>query len=301
MRAQKPAGSLKDDLPQEVLAMTGMVEEQKMPEGWNPSDDSEDDYTPIVQVKNKGRRRTKSEDDTDSEEEEFQEKKMKVSHGRRRKASKVLSTRVKSEKKRSMSEKEKCVICRKEVEGPFAAGPFSIGTANMRFHLAAEHYFPEGGFKDIVRAAAEDIGPGDLLPRDLVGSVYRYTCHLQPCRKRKQGYKEIVLHLATQHQRLKEVMLVDKRPGVAEAAAALFPPEEENALTEVKEEEENRMASKKSEDTEKTEDNPKAVIGTSSKTSSGAKLTSVQQVGDILQKFVKVKWKNQSVYDLLSK
>ena len=158
---------------------------------------------------------------------------MKVSHGRHRKASKVLSTRVKSEKKRSM--REKCVICRKEVEGPFAAGPFSIGTANMRFHLAAEHYFPEGGFKDIVRAAAEDIGPGDLLPRDLVGSVYRYTCHLQPCTKRKQGYKEIVLHLATQHQRLKEVMLVDKRPGVAEAAAALFPPEEEKALTEEKE------------------------------------------------------------------
>ena len=95
MRAQKPAGALKDDLPQEVLAMTGMVEEQKMPEGWNPSDDSEDDYTPIVQVKNKRRRRRrKSEDDSDSEEEEFQEKKMKVSHGRRRKASKVLSTRV---------------------------------------------------------------------------------------------------------------------------------------------------------------------------------------------------------------
>ena len=94
-----------DDLPQEVLAMTGMVEEQKMPEGWNPSDDSEDDYAPIVQVKNKGRRRRKSEDDSDSEEE-FREKKMKVSHGRRRKASKVLpTTKVKSEKNRSMSEK----------------------------------------------------------------------------------------------------------------------------------------------------------------------------------------------------
>ena len=105
------------------------------------------------------------------------EKKLKVSHKRRRNASKVLSTsRVKSEKKRSMT--EKCVICSKEVQGLFATGPFSIGTANMRFHLAAEHYFPEGGFKDIVRAAAEDIGPGDLLPKDLVGSVYKYTCLL---------------------------------------------------------------------------------------------------------------------------
>ena len=77
LRAQKPAGAFKDDLPKEVLAMTGMVEEQKMPEGWNPSDDSEDDYTP-VQVKSKGRRRRrrKSEDDSDSDsEEDFREKK----------------------------------------------------------------------------------------------------------------------------------------------------------------------------------------------------------------------------------
>ena len=271
LRAQKPAGAFKDDLPKEVLAMTGMVEEQKMPEGWNPSDDSEDDYTP-VQVKSKGRRRRrKSEDDSDSEED-FREKKMKVSHGRHRKASggKALPTRVKSEKKWNLS--ENCVICRKEVQGPFATGPFSIGTANMRFHLAAEHYFPEGGFKDVVRAAPEDIGPGDLLPNDLVGSVFKYTCHLQPCTKRRQGYKEIVIHLATQHHRLKEVMLGDKRPGVAEAVASLYPAEEEKAWTNVKQEEE-----KGPRESDDDVDNPKAVVATS-KPSSGTKLTSAEQV-----------------------
>ena len=158
--------------------MTGMVEEEKMPEGWNPSDDSEDDYTPVQFKKNKGRRRRQSEDDSDSEEDEEEEcsreKRMKVSLRHHRRTSKVLFTRVKSEKNGSMS--EKCVICSKEVQGPFATGPFSIGTANMRFHLASEHYFPEGGFKDVVRAAAEDIGPEDLQPKDLVGSMKKYTC-----------------------------------------------------------------------------------------------------------------------------
>merc|ERR1719430_1228185 len=55
-----------------------------MPEGWNPSDDSEDDYTPVPVKSKERRRRRKSEDDSDSEsdDEELRGKKMKVSHGR---------------------------------------------------------------------------------------------------------------------------------------------------------------------------------------------------------------------------
>ena len=76
----------------------------------------------------------------------------------------------------------------------------------------------------------------------------------QPCTKRKQGYKELVLHLATQHQLLKEVqsrfafislcsitfpgylwlkhfpdqvMAKDKRPGVAAVFAALYEDKEQ--------------------------------------------------------------------------
>jgi len=66
-----------------------------------------------------------------------------------------------------------------------------------------------------------------LLPNDLMGKVYKYSCHFQPCTKRKQGYKELVLHLATQHQLLKEVMSKDKRPGVAAVFAALYEDEEQ--------------------------------------------------------------------------
>merc|ERR1719234_2778453 len=120
---------------------------------------------------------------------------------------------------------DKCVFCTKSGVRTMLEG---AGTAtNMRFHLAAEHYFPEGKFKELAPPSKEDLEPGKLLPKDLMGKVYKYSCHFQPCTKRKQGYKELVLHLATQHQLLKEVMAKDKRPGVAAVLAVLYPEEEE--------------------------------------------------------------------------
>ena len=92
----------------------------------------------------------------------------------------------------------------------------------------AELYFPEGKFKEAAPPSTDDLEPRKLLPKDLMGKVYKYSCHFQvkqgsiftnletlhtrsfftpqPCTKRKQGYKELVLHLATQHQLLKEVL-----------------------------------------------------------------------------------------------
>jgi len=120
---------------------------------------------------------------------------------------------------------DKCLFCTKSGVRTMLEGAGSA--TNMRFHLAAEHYFPEGKFKDIAPPSADDLEPGKLLPKDLMGKVYKYSCHFQPCTKRKQGYKELVLHLATQHQLLKEVMAKDKRPGVAAVFAALYPDEEQ--------------------------------------------------------------------------
>jgi len=131
---------------------------------------------------------------------------------------------------------DKCVFCTKSGVRTMLEG---AGTAtNMRFHLAAEHYFPEGKFKDVAPPSADDLEPGKLLPNDLMGKVYKYSCHFQPCTKRKQGYKELVLHLATQHQLLKEVMAKDKRPGVAAVFKALYEDEEQvkKVVDEVKQE-----------------------------------------------------------------
>ena len=64
----------------------------------------------------------------------------------------------------------------------------------------------------------------------------------------------------------------DKRPGVAEVAAALYPPEEEKASTDVKQEEEKKVVPEELADTE-DKDDPKTV-----KTSLGPKPTSADQV-----------------------
>ena len=101
-----------------------------------------------------------------------------------------------------------------------------------RFHLAAEHYFREGKFKDLVPPSQEDLEPGKLLPNDLLGKQFKYSCDLQPCTKRKLGYKEMVLHLATQHKLLKEVMQKDKRPGIAAVLKALYPEEGEQKMVQ---------------------------------------------------------------------
>ena len=41
-----------------------------------------------------------------------------------------------------------------------------------RFHLAAEHYFPEGKFIAIAPPTEEDLEPGKSLPKDLMGKTY---------------------------------------------------------------------------------------------------------------------------------
>merc|ERR1719222_1340755 len=58
-------------------------------------------------------------------------------------------------------------------------------------------------------------------------------------------------------------MQVDKRPGVAEALASLYPAEEEKPLPNVKQEEEKRVVQRESKDTKDDIENPKAVVGTS--------------------------------------
>ena len=56
---------------------------------------------------------------------------------------------------------------------------FFILMGFKRFHLAAEHYFPEGKFKDVAPPSADDLEPGKLLPNDLMGKVFKYSCHFQ--------------------------------------------------------------------------------------------------------------------------
>jgi len=197
--------------------------EEKMPEGWNPSDDSEDDYRP----EKKGGRKREEEDSED-------EVKPKRSRPTPRRAPGSAGTPwggrgrgggqggargkvvVKAEEEGKVV--DVCFLCKQEVTRG-AGGSFM----SLRFHFTAAHYYPEGSFFELAPPKEEDLPEGGKLPKDESGKVWKYTCHLQPCTKRQLGYKELVMHLATQHHRLREVMAGDARPGAAAAFRLLYP------------------------------------------------------------------------------
>jgi len=127
----------------------------------------------------------------------------------------MLSVSVKDEP--STDYMDTCVLCGKQLQERSG----SVNQPNLRFHYAQEHYFAAGSFSKIA-PSAEPLEEGELLPKDIMGRVYKYTCPFH-CTRRRMGYKEHVLHLATQHHKLKDVMKVDTRPGIDKVLIYLYP------------------------------------------------------------------------------
>ena len=148
--------SLLDDFPEDVLAVTEMEKEDKMPEGWNPSDDSEDDYNPLEE-KVTARKRNEP---YDSDEEHFTKKSRKSESSRRQ----FSRSSVKSDPDLT----DTCVICHKDV----MKSEKSV-TSNLKFHYAQEHYYPDGSFLKIAPPAPSDLEEDQLLPRDCMGEMFR--------------------------------------------------------------------------------------------------------------------------------
>ena len=97
---------------------------------------------------------------------------------------------------------DSCVLCERLIIRPGRL------YTSLRFHYAKEHYFPEGAFRAFYSEGAR-------------------SCPFQPCTKRlMKKDEELALHVATQHQKLKEVMEKDGREGVAVVLAMLYPREE---------------------------------------------------------------------------
>jgi len=216
VRKQKNSSML-DDLPDSVLDVTGMKKEDKLLQGWNPSDDSEDEYNPLEE-KVSSRKRSEHHDSSDET--------LSAKKSRKNASSKQFSMSVKPDP----SLTDTCVICHKDV----MRSDKSI-TANLKFHYAQEHYYPGGSFSKIAPPEPCDLDKGQLLPRDVMGKIYRYNCKFQPCTQRRMGYKELVLHLATQHHQLETVMKHDNRPGINSVMEYLYPKESKGqANTEVR-------------------------------------------------------------------
>ena len=104
-------------------------------------------------------------------------------------------------------------------------------SSNARFHYSV-HFFDENAFIKILKP--RDLKDGKA--KDIIGKVEKYTCHYGGCTKRKMGYKELCVHLATSHQLLRQVMGEDNRPGMKEVLNMLYPPEDLIPAVKVKQE-----------------------------------------------------------------
>jgi len=100
-----------------------------------------------------------------------------------------------------------CVLCK------------DVLSSNARFHYSI-HFFNENAFIKIMQPY--DMKDGKA--QDIIGNVQKYICPYGPCTRRKMGYKELCVHVATSHQILRHFMGEDKRPGMREALNALYPP-----------------------------------------------------------------------------
>jgi len=229
-----------NDLPAEVVSSLGDYE-IKMPPGYNPSDDSDDDWEPKSESK-KVIRNTESDFDSDEEKEKEKypnlRKKLKTMTGSFRnsaRASPIITPNqnsqtsvssktgsyatIKSEKGTVDSGKEQeslvCVFC-KDV--------LAIND-NPRFHYSV-HYYDESAFLPIIKP--EDLKDGKV--QDENGKIFKYTCPYKGCTKRKMGYKEVCVHVSTAHQILRKLMLDDERSGIQDTVKKLYPTEEPQAV-----------------------------------------------------------------------
>ena len=222
-RAKKMVNhSLLDEFSEDVVKSMGADKEVEMPPGFNREDDSEDDheYTPMAK---KGRR--KDDSDFDSEEESKTKKSRKSTTGRKPKYQSTLNyiprpnptstsqstpTLPKIKPEPGQEETLACVVCKETLK---------VDT-NAKFHYSV-HYYDANAFLHLLKP--EDLKDGRA--QDEVGRVFKYTCPHEGCTRRKMGYKEICVHLATAHQQLRQLMIADTRPGMKEVLDRLYPQE----------------------------------------------------------------------------
>jgi len=241
--------SLLNDLPADVVTSMGEDKDVKMPPGFNPSDDSEDDYTPSV-ASRKGKRKDDSDIDSEEEVNDKVKKPRRKTPGRKpTKGSSVGGTpnnggnsnkvelpvsttkpdisKIKAEK--GLEENLTCVVCKDVVKID----------SNARFHYS-KHYYEDNPCPFLPILKPNDLRDGKA--QDEAGKVFKYTCPYPGCTKRKMGYKEICVHLATAHQHLRRLLMEDKRPGMKEVLDKLYPPEEPNIPITVKVKQEKGVA-----------------------------------------------------------
>ena len=211
--------------------------EVRMPEGYNPSDDSEEEYVPPSKNKKinllSRSKRGRKEDDSDSDDEgsgtpmkKLKGKKLNESKTPRRTANKPMVKEEKSsilkyvstkpsgsplninksssDKSQSLEAKEefrsgdKCPLCNEKLTIE------GDEAGSGRLHLAI-HYYDQNKYAEENILVPDDADEEGRPQNDM---ARKYSCKYvqHGCKRRPMGYKEACAHLATQHQLLKQLL-----------------------------------------------------------------------------------------------
>ena len=239
---QKPAKKE----PLTVAQSTVLHEEVQMPPGYNPSDDSEEEYVPpakktkISLTRTKRSRKQTSGSDSEPKEEENQKPKKR---GRKSKSAITnpqnnTSTSKATKKPQTVSETlntspslvtkipqiAKAETLVKTEQDQHILCPFQRCNeklkieGNARFHLSL-HYYDAGKFSEKDIFTPED---PDKNGKAMDDKAPKYSCRYDRCTKRRMGYKEMCVHLATQHQML-EGLMVDGNHEIQRIRKILYP------------------------------------------------------------------------------
>ena len=125
--------------------------------------------------------------------------------------------------KREFRNGDKCPMCKEPLK-------YLEDAAGCRFHLSI-HYYDQNKFstKGILTPSDPD---ADGKAVDDRGKVVKYTCKHVGCTRRKMGYKEMCVHLATQHQELRQLLRSDDNQDMKKLGFLLYEDEmDENSVT----------------------------------------------------------------------
>ena len=135
----------------------------------------------------------------------------------------AVSKNASHQSKREFRNGDKCPMCNEPLK-------YVEDAAGCRFHLSI-HYYDQNKFstKGILTPSDPD---ADGKALDDKGKVVKYSCKHAGCTRRMMGYKEMFVHLATQHQELRQLLRSDDNQDMKKLGFLLYEDEmDENSKT----------------------------------------------------------------------
>ena len=187
-----------------------------MPEGYNPSDDSE--YVEMAASK----RRSK---------DSIARSQRKRKHERDEDKTGVAAKKTREEKTAdSFQSVDTCPLCGCGVKELVWPEEFN----RIKVHIIMD-YLKTNRFSELKILVPKD-SDAEGKPQDVTGKKVKYTCKYQGCNKKKIGYTEMAHHYASKHQELKLLLRADPNKKMNIVSKMLYGDQEHGKSDAVKKE-----------------------------------------------------------------